>query len=98
MTFDAIVRQEARLIILRALSQQPDYRASDSLLEPVLELYGIRRGRDFIRAELAWLAEAGTLTTETMGTTTIATLTHRGEDHVAHRVVLPGVKRPSVPE
>ncbi len=98
MTFDDIVRSEARLIILKALAEQPGFSASDSLLEPVLELYGIRRGRDFIRAELRMLSDAGAVTLSQAGSATIAVIARRGLDHVEHRSILPGVKRPSVPE
>ena len=98
MTLDEIIRAEARLIILKALAQQAGYSASDALLEPVLEIYGIKRGRAFVTGELTHLAELGAVTLTVVGTTSIATLTRRGHDHVERRIIMPGIKRPSPDE
>ena len=98
MTLDEITRQEARLIMLKALVEQAGYSASDALLEPVLETYGIKRGRAFVTGELSHLAEMGTVSLTVVGNTTIATLTRRGRDHVERRVILAGIKRPSPDE
>lgn len=85
-----------RLAILLALAEQNDYRLSDSMLVSVLSAYAINRGRDYVRAQLAWLeAEAGAVQLRNMGTAIIAELTEAGEDHVERRRVLPGIKRPA---
>jgi glutaminase len=97
MSFAQIMEQEARLIMLRTLAEQPDQRLNSSLLQSELaERWGINRSRDWVHTQLGFLAhEVGAVTLVDAGTVRIASLTARGLDHVERRVVLPGVKRPS---
>lgn len=98
MSFDNLVRQEARLIILRALEEQSDGRLNSELLRVTLETYGIAKSRDWVHDELNWLASMSAVTVVTAGTVRVAQLTAKGSDHVARRLVIEGVKRPSRPE
>lgn len=88
--------ENARLIILKGLAEMDDYRLNDTLLLVVLQTFGINKGRDFLRAQLAWLEkEAGVIRTQEAGTAIIAEILERGLDHVQRRCVVPGIARPS---
>jgi hypothetical protein len=95
MSFDRVMREEARLIILRSLEEQSDGRLNSELLRQSLEAYGITKSRDWVHDEINFLAEMGALTVVTAGTVRVATLTAKGSDHVLRRTVIEGVKRPS---
>lgn len=99
MSLASIIELEARLVVLRTLSEQADSRLNSSLLrDDLAERWGINRTRDWLHAQLGFLADIGALTLADMGSVKIATLTARGLDHVERRIVLDGVKRPSPPE
>lgn len=87
---------EARLVILKALAGETDYRLSDSMLTTMLEAFAIKRGRDYVRNQLRWLERSvGAVKLTEAGTALIAELIEPGLDHVERRRVLEGVKRPS---
>lgn len=92
-----IVRQDARLIILKALSLQVDERLHSGYLAEELLRFGIDRPRDWIHAELDWLAEMDAVTLTKPGSVVVATLTEKGARHLRRAVVIPGIKRPSRP-
>lgn len=86
----------ARLVILKALAEQTDYRLNDAMLAAALQAFAINKGRSYLKNQLKWLeAEAGAVTVSRMGTAVIAELTETGLDHVERRQVLEGVLRPS---
>lgn len=86
----------ARLVILKALAEQNDYRLNDTILLAELNRFGFNKGKGFIRTQLTWLAEeAGALKLTKAGTAIIAELTETGVDHVERRQIIPGVARPS---
>lgn len=95
MSMDKIIREEARLIILRALDEQSDGRLNSELLRVTLEQFGITKSRDWVHDELNWLQEMGAVAVIVAGTVRVAALTNKGSDHVQRRVVIEGVKRPS---
>lgn len=86
---------DARLVILRALNEQTDGRLNESILESVLEMFGHRRSRDWIRQQLRHLQDIGAVSITEAGTVMIAEIKRSGVDHVERRVILEGVKRPS---
>ncbi len=98
MSMDKIIREEARLIILRALRDEPDQRLNSELLRRSLEQWGITRAREWVQGELRHLEQIGAVTVAEAGTVLVASLSRRGEDHVERRLVLDGVKRPSAPD
>lgn len=98
MSFDRVLREEARLILLRALEEQPDGRLNSELLRQVLETYGISKSRDWVHDELNWLSQMSAVSIVVAGTVRVAQLTAKGADHVGRRLVIEGVKRPSRPE
>lgn len=93
-----IIREHARLIILRELHSQANYSSNDSMLQQVLESFGIAKSRDWLRGELDWLSDMGALTKVASGTVWIVTLAGKGVEHVERRLQIEGVKRPSPPE
>jgi hypothetical protein len=93
--FRQYIAADVRLIILRELAAQPDYRLNETLLSRVLETFGHRKSRDYLRDQLRWLEEMGAVTLTEAGTVMIAELTRRGRDHVERRVVIEGIARPS---
>ncbi|MGD9767841.1 MAG: hypothetical protein AB7U62_09365 [Pseudolabrys sp.] len=92
---DRIIREEARLIILRELAAQPNYSLNESLLSSTLETFGIVRPRAWVRDEMVWLAQMGAVINTEVGSVMIAQLTLKGKDHVEGRYPIEGVKRPS---
>ncbi|MET4199109.1 hypothetical protein ABIA95_003108 [Bradyrhizobium sp. LA8.1] len=93
-----IIREHARLIILHWLHQQSNYSSSDSMLQEVLESFAIAKSRDWIREELNWLVDMGAATKVSAGTAVIVTLAPKGIEHVERRLLIEGIKRPSLPE
>jgi hypothetical protein len=93
-----IIREHARLIILRELHAQSNYSLNDSLLQQTLESFGIAKSREWVREELNYLVEVGAIGKGLAGTVVVATLLPKGVEHVERRLVIEGVKRPSPPE
>ena len=88
------VAEDVRRIVLDELSRQPSYRLNDDLLLRVLESFGHVKSRDYLRAELDWLARAKAVTLTEVGGILIAELTEAGLDHVERRKLVPGVAKP----
>ncbi|MGL5447454.1 MAG: VpaChn25_0724 family phage protein [Rhabdaerophilum sp.] len=97
-TMDRIIREDARLIILKALVEQPDGRLNSDLLRETLSTFGISKSRDWVHDELRHLAELGAVKVHEIGSVRVAELTAKGADHVARRILIEGIKRPSMPE
>lgn len=93
--FNRMIEADARLIILKELAAQADGRCNSTILAEVLDAFGHTRSREWLAAQLAFLAEAQAVRLDVIGTVTIATLLRRGLDHAERRVVIDGVKRPS---
>lgn len=92
---NANLEADRRLMILRLLSESPDYRANSYLIGAALVPMGHAVGNDRLRTDLAWLGEQGLLALEHVGGIDIARLTDRGADVAAGRAVTPGVRRPA---
>ncbi|MBY6243993.1 hypothetical protein [Methylosinus sp. Sm6] len=96
MSATDVIREHARLIILRDISEQPDRRwNSEALREDLESRWAITRTRDWVHEELRWLEDIGAVTLVRQSSVQIATLTQKGLDHVERRIVVTGVKRPS---
>ncbi|MCX5497313.1 hypothetical protein OSH11_21630 [Kaistia dalseonensis] len=96
---EAWLREEARLIILKALAGETDETLSSSMLERELrERFGIKRERSWVHGELDWLAEHGAVALTEAGTVKIAVLTAKGQRHLDREIAIEGVRRPSRPE
>lgn len=95
MSYDQFMTEDARLVILKELSRQPDGRLNDALLEKVLDVFGHRRSREWIRTQLRKLEELGAVHVTEAGTVLVAAITRAGVDHVERRSFFDGVARPS---
>ncbi len=87
-------KQERRLVILRLLAEDSDYRAPSSIIESGLKMYALETSRDNLHTELHWLQEQSLLALEEVSTIFVATLTQRGLDVSKGLATVPGVKRP----
>jgi hypothetical protein len=97
MSLDRIIREEARLIILRALAAQVDDRLNSELLRAELVTFGITRPRAWVHGEMDYLKEMGAIAVTDAGSVKVATLTEKGARHVDRQIAIEGVKRPSRP-
>jgi len=95
-TLDDLMREDRRLVILRTLAEDVDYRLNTSILHGVVDRFGHGVSRDVIEGDVAWLTENGLVTAETLGDgrVTVVTLTGRGLDVAQGHARHPGVKRP----
>jgi len=92
--FDA----EVRLVILKALNDEPAKAMSDSLLLVVLKEFAIRRSREYLHTQLKWMeTQAGAIRLTQAGTAIIAHLAERGAEHLNRDGVIIGIKAPSLP-
>lgn len=86
---------DARLIILKELVGQVDGRLNLLMLVRVLDLYGIRRDRDWVATQLRKLEALGAVDLQSAGELLVAHITRDGRDHVEERAVIEGVTRPA---
>lgn len=92
-----ILRESARLIILKALAAQVDETLHSDFLVEKLREFGIRKDRGWIHDELHWLRDMGAVTTFAAGTIQVATLTEKGHRHLQREIAIDGIQRPSRP-
>lgn len=96
MSYVEHLKEDARLVLLRTLSELPQYRSNSSVLYGFLGRYGHSFSRDQVRTELHWLAEQGLIQIEeNLDAVLVVKLTERGEDVATGRIKTHGVKRPS---
>ena len=88
------LRQDQRLVMLRILSEVPQYRANSSVITSLLGEFGHHPSRDQVKAELTWLGEQGLVKVEDIGSVLVVTLAERGADVAAGRASVPGVSKP----
>jgi len=96
VNYDEAMTIDARLVILKELAAQSDGRLNEVLLEKVLDVFGHRRSRDWIRTQLRKLEELGAVRVTEVGTVYVARITRAGVDHVERRSFIEGVARPSL--
>ena len=95
MSYADYVTEHLRITILRLLDESPSMKSNESVLVDAVDEYGFAPSRDKVRTELYRLKEQGLV--ELKGESClVAGLTARGEDVARCRVVVPGVKRPSL--
>ncbi|MBB4955571.1 hypothetical protein H4S14_003610 [Agrobacterium vitis] len=91
------IRDDARLIVLRALSEQTnDTLASNVIQDAVLPVFGIRQDRPWVHLQLDYLANLGAISLINAGTVKVATLTKLGKRHLDRDIALEDVTRPSL--
>lgn len=92
------IREDARLIILKALAEQVNESlASNVLQDTVLPRFAIRQDRAWVHTQLDFLANLGAITSTAEGTVKIVTLTNMGHRHLDREIAIEGVTRPSRP-
>jgi len=94
MSFDNLLTEDRRLMILRLMAESPDYQLNVYVLRPALDAVGHTVSHDRLAADLAWLAEQGLVTVGKAADVTVGKLTARGADVASGRATIPGVKRP----
>lgn len=87
--------EDARLIILKHLAAMHDHRASDTILVEVLDAFGHKRSREWVRTQIRRLEDLGGVMVTAIGTVLVAEIRQAGEDHVLRRAFLEGVRKPS---
>lgn len=93
--FQRILREEARLIILKALGEQTNETLSSSMIEDILPNFAIRQPRPWVHQQMGYLHEMGAISVRDAGTVKIGTLTDLGRRHLDRDTFIEGVKRPS---
>jgi hypothetical protein len=89
---------DARLQILRELAAQNDGRLSILPLQRALDVYGIKRDRDWIFTQLRKLEALNAIDIQMAGELPIARIARAGRDHLDERAVIEGVTRPAEAE
>jgi hypothetical protein len=98
MSLDRIIREEARLIMLKALAAQDNESLTSESLRTELDIsFGISRSRAWVHDELAYMKEMGAITVLDAGSIKVATLTEKGTRHLKRQIAIEGIKRPSRP-
>ena len=94
MPFADFETEDRRLVILRLLEEDNDYRVNTSILRSSLDLYGHNISRDRLHTDVQWLSEQGLTRSEQLNSVQVVTLTQQGLDVANGRARVPGVKRP----
>ncbi len=94
-SYNALIDEDRRLVILRILEEDPGYSQNESVLQTCLDALGHSVSRDRVVTDLTWLAEQGLVTIEDVMSVKVATLNARGADAAMGRATVPGVKRPN---
>ncbi|MFN7308577.1 MAG: ArsR family transcriptional regulator [Acetobacteraceae bacterium] len=94
--FAALLAEDRRLIILRALAEDHDYALNDFVLKRALASLGHEVSRDMLRGDLTWLKDQRLITLRELddGGIWVARATEDGID-VAGGRPHPGVARPA---
>jgi hypothetical protein len=95
MDYPEFVTQDARLIILKELARQTSGSLNETILTAVLDSFGHRRSRDWVRTQLRQMEELGALRCVETGSVLIASITRSGADHCERRSFIEGIARPS---
>ena len=97
MDLAQLIREQARLIVLKALADQVAETLNSDFLVLELQRFGIRKDRDWLHDELRWLADMGAIMVVPAGSLLVATLTAKGARHLSREIAIEGVQRPSRP-
>ena len=97
MDMAQLIREQARLIILKALAEQTHETLNSDFLILELQRFGIRKDRAWLHDELRWLDEMGAVVTVQAGSLLVATLAAKGARHLSREIAIEGVQRPSRP-
>ncbi|ORE93216.1 phage-like protein [Aurantimonas sp. 22II-16-19i] len=88
-------RQDARLVMLRALHEQPDDTLNETMLLTTLKAFGYRKTKEWVRTELRVMEDLGAVRLDRVGEFVIAKITEAGASHVERVTTIEGIARPS---
>ncbi|CAN7259654.1 VpaChn25_0724 family phage protein [Brucella pseudogrignonensis] len=92
------IREDARLIILKALAEQINESLASNILQDfVLPRFAIRQDRAWVHSQIDFLANLGAVTATAEGTVKVVSLTTMGQRHLDRDIAIEGVTRPSRP-
>lgn len=100
-SMQAVLAEDRRLVILRALDEANGTSLNEAVLKRMLEHVGHRVGRDQVRQDVAWMADSGLVRVEKLadpaapGELWVVLLRDDGRD-VARGRPFPGVARPGL--
>jgi hypothetical protein len=94
VSYQDYLNEDRRLVLLRLLADLPGRKGNSSVLATLLDHWGHSVSRDYVKGQLAWLAEQGLVTTEDMGPVILASISERGIEVTEDRVRVPGISRP----
>ncbi|MDX8354339.1 hypothetical protein [Cognatiyoonia sp. IB215182] len=97
MDMDQIIREDARLIVLKALAAEDTETLNSGNLLPIVKSFGIRKDRAWLHGELDYLKDMGAITLIEANSVKVAILTEKGHRHLMREIQIEGVKRPSRP-
>ena len=92
-SYEVRLLEDRRLVLLRIVADLPGRKANSSVLAMAMDSWAHTVSRDWVRTQIAWLAEQGLVRSDDMGPVLLATLTERGLEVVRGAVVVPGVAR-----
>jgi hypothetical protein len=96
-SFAEKLREDRRLVILRLLSEQPQFRMNSSNVYLGLNHLGVLGTRDDVLTDLHWLKDQGLLRLDDVPevpSLMLCTLTARGQDVSTGSARVPGVSVP----
>ena len=94
MSISQLLTEDRRLVILRALAEDPGYSHNESVLQSILAAFGHVISRDQVKSLISWLAEQDLVSIDYVGDYMVAKLRPRGADAASGAAIIPGVKRP----
>lgn len=94
MSYQTLLHEDQRLVILRVLSEMNGYQANESILQTILDSYGHNISRALVISHLQFLQEQGLVGLENINDIVVATLAGRGADVAHGRATVAGVRRP----
>lgn len=92
-----MMREQARLIILKALADQNDERLNSDLMVHELAPFGISKDRAWVHEEFSYLKDMGAIVVHQVGSLQVAELAQKGHRHLTRQIAIEGVQRPSRP-
>lgn len=98
MGADAAIEREARLIILRELSSQPNRSMTSKAMRAfLLDMFLIDRTREWVEYQFEFLRQAEAVRVTPAGSIKVATLVERGLEHLRLKTFIAGVDSPTDP-
>lgn len=97
MSYRDHLLSDQRLVVLRLLKDQPGRRSNSSVLAKLMGVLGHPVSRDWMRTQLAWLAEQGLVRADAVKDIeglVVVDITERGADCATGMAHVPGVARP----